>query len=205
MTILIVSVSKVDNLDLFLETSFSLLETQTILSHYTTLMSIAWWDEHRRILQTPTNWVSKRKNQDLSFEKQAFFIFTTWKDFERISETRAFDLFVTIKRDLMSSSGVFPLGLSDHDLIYATIRLKNERPSPKIIKTRNYKRMDVEKFKHDLERTPFHIASIFEEPDDQLWVWERLFDDISNEHAPWREIKARSFSSPWITCFSGKI
>ena len=60
--------------------------------------------------------------------------------------------------------------------------------------------MDVEKFKHDLERTPFHIASIFEEPDDQLWVWERLFDDISNEHAPWREIKARSFSSPWITC-----
>ena len=83
------------------------------------------------------------------------------------------------KEDLISSSGVFPLGLSDHDLIYATIRLKNKRPSPKIIKTRNYKRMDVEKFKHDLERPPFHIASIFEEPDDQLWVWERLFDDIS--------------------------
>ena len=60
--------------------------------------------------------------------------------------------------------------------------------------------MDVEKFKHDLERPPFHIASIFEEPDDQLWAWERLFDDISNEHAPWTEIKARSFSSPWITC-----
>ena len=60
--------------------------------------------------------------------------------------------------------------------------------------------MDEEKFKHDLECTPFHIVSIFEEPDDQLWVWERLFDDISNEHAPWREIKARSFSSPWITC-----
>ena len=47
-------------------------------------MSIAWWDEHRRILQTPTNWVSKRKHWVLSFEKQAFFIFTTWKDFERI-------------------------------------------------------------------------------------------------------------------------
>ena len=55
-------------------------------------------------------------------------------------------------------------------------------------------------FKHDFECTPFHIASIFEEPDDQLWVWERLFDDISNEHAPWKEIKAKSSSSPWITC-----
>ena len=89
-----------------------------------------------------------------------------------ISSRTLLDHFVTTKRDLISSSGVFPLGLSDHDLIYATIRLKNKRPSPKIIKTRNYKRMNVEKFKHDLEHTPFHIASIFEEPDDQLWVWE---------------------------------
>ena len=78
--------------------------------------------------------------------------------------------------------------------------LRSENIFLKIIKTRNYKRMDVEKFKYDLERTPFHIASIFEDPDDHLWVWERLFDDISNEHAPWREIKARSFSSSWITC-----
>ena len=117
-----------------------------------------------------------------------------------ISSRTLLDLFVTTKRDLISSSGVFPLGLSDHDLIYATIQLRNKRPPPKIIKTRNYKRLDVEKFEHDLECTPFHIASIFEEPDDQLWVWERLFDDISNKHVPWREIKARSFSSPWITC-----
>ena len=64
----------------------------------------------------------------------------------------------------------------------------------------NCKKMDVMKFKHDFECTSFHIASIFEEPDDQLWVWERLFDDTSNEHAPWKEIKARSFSCPWITC-----
>ena len=82
MTILIVSVSKVDNLDPFLETSFSLLETQTILSHYTTIMSTAWWNENRRILQTPTNWVSKCKHWVFNFEKQAFFVFTTWTDFE---------------------------------------------------------------------------------------------------------------------------
>ena len=82
MTILIVSVSKVDNLDHFLETWFSLLEKQTTLSHYTTLMSIAWWDENRRILQTTTNWVLEHKHWVLSFEKQAFFIFTTWMDYE---------------------------------------------------------------------------------------------------------------------------
>ena len=62
MTILIVSVSKVDNLEHFLETWFSLLERQTTLSHYTTLMSIAWRDENRRILQTTTNWVLEHKH-----------------------------------------------------------------------------------------------------------------------------------------------
>jgi len=119
-----------------------------------------------------------------------------------ISSRTLLDLLVTTTKDLIGSSGVFPLELADHDLIYATIRLKNKIPPPKFIKARNYKRMDVEKFKHDLECTPFHIASIFVEPDDQLWVWQRLFDDISNEHALWKEIKARSFSSPWITCES---
>ena len=41
---------------------------------------------------------------------------------------------------------VFPLGMSDHDSIYATLWLKNKRPPPKFIKTRNYNRMDIEKF-----------------------------------------------------------
>ena len=45
-------------------------------------MSIAWWDENRRTLQTPTNWVSKCKHWVLGFEKQASFMFTTWKAFE---------------------------------------------------------------------------------------------------------------------------
>ena len=63
MTIFIVSVSKVDNLDHFLETWFSLLETQTTLSHYTMLMSIAWWDETIKILQTTTNWVLISRNK----------------------------------------------------------------------------------------------------------------------------------------------
>ena len=43
------------------------------------LRSIVWWDKTRRILETRTN----PKNQVLSFERPAFFIFTTRKDFKR--------------------------------------------------------------------------------------------------------------------------
>jgi len=123
-------------------------------------------------------------------------IFETFNMHNMIQESTRSTISPRTFLNLISSSGVFPLGLSDDDIIYKTIRLENKRPPPKFIKTRNYKRVDVEKFKNDLGCTPFHIASIFEEPDDQLWVWERLFDDISNEHAPWKEIKARRFSFP---------
>ena len=49
------------------------------------------------------------------------------------------DLIVTSKKELIHSSGVFHLGISDHSLIHASIRLSRKRPPAKIIKTRNYK------------------------------------------------------------------
>lgn len=109
------------------------------------------------------------------------------------------DLIVTTRKDLVSSTGTFPLGISDHDLIYATLRLKNKRPPPKIIKIRDYKRMNIENFRRDIETAPFHIASTFEDPDDLLWAWQNLLDDICDDHAPWKEVKVKSCSPPWIT------
>ena len=47
---------------------------------------------------------------------------------------------------------------------------------------------------------PFQIASIFDDPDDHLWAWQCLFNDICDEHAPWKEVKVRSSSDPWIKC-----
>ena len=45
----------------------------------------------------------------------------------KISSRTLLDLFVTTKRDLVSSSGVFPLGLSDHDLINLCNHLAQEQ------------------------------------------------------------------------------
>ena len=67
------------------------------------------------------------------------------------------DLIVTTRKDLISISGAFPLGISDHDLIYANIRLKNKRPPPKHIRTRDYKKIDPEKFRGDVESVPFQL------------------------------------------------
>ena len=122
-------------------------------------------------------------------------------DNTRITPTSStlLDLTVTTRKDLISMSGVFPLGISDHNLVYATMKLKNKRPPPKCIRMRDYKRLDQDKFRSDIKSAPSHIGSIFDDADDRLWVWQKLFTDICNEHAPWKEVKNRNRSAPWIT------
>ena len=74
------------------------------------------------------------------------------------------DLIVTSKKELIHSSGVFHLGISDHSLIHASIRLSRKRPPAKIIKTRNYKNFNESNFQQDISFAPFHVASVFDDP-----------------------------------------
>ena len=92
-----------------------------------------------------------------------------------IDSSTLIDLIVTTRRDLVSSTGVFPLGITDHDLIYTTLRLRHKRPPPRVIKIRNYKNFDVNSFKSDLVNAPFHATESFEDMDDFLWAWQSLF------------------------------
>ena len=108
------------------------------------------------------------------------------------------DLIVTTKVNLVGKSGVLPLGLSDHCLTYATLKLKSKRPPLKIIRTRNFKHFNDKDFKTDIERIPFHKTTVFQDKDDSLWAWVQLFSSVCDQHAPHRVLKARSVSSPWI-------
>ena len=102
------------------------------------------------------------------------------------------DLIVTTRKDLVSSVGTHPLGISDHNLIYSTIMLKNKRPPPKIICVRQFQNFDEKKFKEDIRAAPFYVGSIFDDPDNQMWFWQQLYSDICDQHAPWKEIKIRA-------------
>ena len=48
-----------------------------------------------------------------------------------------------------------------------------------------------------MEQTPFYIASVIDDMDDILWAWNQ-FMCVCDSHAPLKEIKVRSVSSPWI-------
>ena len=49
----------------------------------------------------------------------------------------------------------------------------------------------------DLSFVPFHIADIFDDINDEYWVYETLFKDVINEHAPLktRRIKHNNYDS----------
>jgi hypothetical protein len=76
--------------------------------------------------------------------------------------------------------------------------MRNKRPPPKLINTRNFKNMNVEQFNKDLQTAPFHVSYIFDDADDVLWAWEKIVTDVCNEHAKPRTLKVCSVSQPWI-------
>ena len=89
--------------------------------------------------------------------------------------------------------------MSDHDLIYAIIKINREKTPPRLIEVKNYKDVDEAKLREDLDFAPWHLINLFEDPDDSLWCWEYMFKDVISSHIKTRKIKVRSNNQPWIT------
>ena len=91
--------------------------------------------------------------------------------------------------DVMSST------ISDHSLVYLTLKLKAQRTRTSYITTRSYKNFDPE----DLSHVPFHMVSFFEDLDDQVDTFNSLFLDVLNEQAPIKRVKIKSKPNSFIT------
>ena len=61
---------------------FETFKKVSLLTHHTTLRSVAWWDKTQRILKMRMNQVSKHENRVSSFQKPPFFLYSP---LERIS------------------------------------------------------------------------------------------------------------------------
>ena len=75
-------------------------------------------------------------------------------------------LIVTTRKDLVKQKDIFPLGISDHDMIYATLSMSVPRDPPKIITIRNFNKFDERKFQSEIACTPFHLCEVFDDPSD---------------------------------------
>ena len=101
------------------------------------------------------------------------------------SEGTIIDLLITNDKSKFISAGTIANGASDfHEVIYGVLSAKFKHKQAKHISYRCYKNFEHENFINDLNQAPFHVAEIFEDPNDQYGYFNDLYKTILNEHAP---------------------
>ena len=77
--------------------------------------------------------------------------------------------------------------------------MKVPKPCCTYITVRSYKNYTHAKFIEDLASIPFYIANIFDDLDDHVYVFNSLFLDVLNDHAPMKQVKIKSRPNPFVT------
>jgi len=91
------------------------------------------------------------------------------------------------------------IGISDfHSLVCIAMRLSRPRLEKRTITYRSYKHFNQSAYVHDLSSTPFHIANLFDDVDDQLWAYETLLHEVVNDHAPLKTKTVRGRHCPYM-------
>ena len=109
------------------------------------------------------------------------------------------DLVMTTNTNLIDSCSVLTSSISDHSLIEVVMKLRKPRIKPTYITTRSYSSYDKKSFLQDLEYAPWHMVNFFDNVDDQVGVFNSLFLEILNDHAPVKKIKIKSRPNPFVT------
>lgn len=95
-------------------------------------------------------------------------------------------------------SGVVPMSLSDHSLVFCVLKVGVPKAKPRTMEYRSYKHFDVNSFNKDLNNVPWNIVDNEENIDDALHTWNCLFSEIADEHAPIKKRRMRGIASPWM-------
>lgn len=100
----------------------------------------------------------------------------------------------------MVKSGTIDAGISDHKMVYIVLNTNLLRPKAKTVITRSFKNFDTQSFLEDLSQVPFSVSYVFDDVDDVYWCWEKMYNQVLDDHAPIRSFKRRSHTgSPFIT------
>ena len=101
--------------------------------------------------------------------------------------------------DLVRSSGVMDLTISDHFLAYTTLNLRKPKLKTSKLLVRSQKSYDSKSFAEDMVNVPWHVLSHFDSVDDKLASFSSLFSDVLDHHAPVKVIKTKVKPRPFIT------
>ena len=92
-----------------------------------------------------------------------------------------------------------PISISDHDLVYATLKSKKERQKPVYVNARSFLQYNSNSFLQDMSYAPWSVINVFDDIDDKLNAFNLILNNILDLHAPIKRVKVRSRHNPFIT------
>lgn len=149
-------------------------------------------------LLSPDNNKSKRLFEGLTELYQLKQLIT---EPTRITETSSslIDVILTNTPNRIVCSGVLPLGISDHCLIFAIRKIAIQATKKhKIVQSRNFKNFQAESFRADLSSMPWDSIEEFDNPNDMWQAWKNMFLAVVDKHAPLKTRRIRNKKSPWL-------
>ena len=112
------------------------------------------------------------------------------------------DHIVVNSEEKISQSGVLPIGLSDHFLIYCTRNSgsnKNCGRKQNDIKIRSTKNYDKDVFIDKLNKADWSKLYLSRNINSAWSIFRDIFLSVLDEVAPFKEIKVKKHTEPWIT------
>ena len=95
------------------------------------------------------------------------------------------DPVIVLNKKRFSTNFNITCGFSDfHNLVGCVTKLTISRQKPKKIIYRSYKNFCQDAFKYDVSCIPFYTCDIFEDVDDQYWMYSTLLSQVLDDHAP---------------------
>ena len=124
----------------------------------------------------------------------------------RITKTSStlIDHIYTNNLSLVNDTKVPSTGLSDHFPVCCSINVKIKKNKTNCdhsyISYRSFKRFDQIAFLNELSTTPFQTVHEYDDPNQAMSIWYKLYLDILNKHAPLKKKRVKKKKIPqWLT------
>ena len=84
-------------------------------------------------------------------------------------------------------------------MVYYVVKGGIPKLPPKRIEYRSFKNYFKDAFIKDLRQVPWSIIGSVESFDERVFLWERLFSEIADQHAPLKCKRVKGSTTPWVT------
>ena len=88
--------------------------------------------------------------------------------------------------------------MSDHDALYVIFNVKKKKYQPRYKFIRNEKTLDLNSYISDFQQLPLNLVSSFDEPENQVSIFNKLVVDCIHFRAPLRKVKLTRPITLWM-------